>query len=80
MKAGLMLRLAKLELRHKEEDQVVHHRVIRLPWDEMGVPPPDLPSDGIVQVVYLPTKAPSAEAWAEKVRQHWLPEETSCRD
>lgn len=71
MRAGLLLRLSKLELRRSEAGQIVHRHTIRTPWDGSAELPQDLPDSGMLRIAVLPTKAPSAAAWAEKVLQHW---------
>lgn len=72
MKAGLLLRIARLERTREDEATQVHHRVLRIPWDALDyTPEPSEVHAGIVRTVILPEKAPSAEAWAAWVRQRW---------
>jgi hypothetical protein len=69
MKAGLLVRLAKLE-RHQEAAEAPNARVVRLGPD--GEPEPgafDHVWGG--PLCYLPRKAPSVDVWYAQVRQRW---------
>jgi hypothetical protein len=67
-------RLSRLE--RAEAEPQVHRRVERLAWDALDTwaerdAVEDAGAAGCVQVIRLPEKAPSAEAWAAMARQCW---------
>jgi hypothetical protein len=69
MKAGLMARIAKLELQ-RQTTEASRSRVVWLGLD--GKPEPgafDQVSEG--PIVCLPRKAKTAEEWVERVRSRW---------